>query len=249
MTGGSRGLGRAMCERFLKSGAKVVALARRPDAMEQTIAEIRESCGLTLEGVCADVSNEIQLRQAFAEIADRHGGVDILVNNAASSMRRPLAELKAEEFQGDIDQKVTAVIRLSQLVLPHMQQQRWGRIINMVSIFGKAPQAASAPTSVSRAAGIALTKAMSLELAKDNITVNALCIGYIESDQWRRKYDATPNAGSYAEYLAEQGKVVPLGRIGRPQEIGDLACFIASERASYITGTAINVDGGMAPVV
>ena len=132
-----------------------------------------------------------------------------------------------------------------------MQRRRWGRIINMVSINAKAPAAASAPTTLSRAAGIALTKAMANEFAKDNILVNALCMGLIKSDQWGREHARLHPDMAFDDYLGmkAQQNNIPLGRLGEAEEVANIACFLASDAGSYITGAAINVDGGRSPVV
>lgn len=249
VTGGSRGLGRACCERFAASGANVIMVARRQDVIDQSAEEIRAATGGTVTGYSCDVADKDALDALAERIGREHEGVDIIVNNAGSSARRYIGDLDADLFMGDMEQKVVAAFRLVQMALPHMRAQKWGRIINIVSIFGKAPNAAAAPTAVSRAAGIALTKTMAFDLAPDNILVNALCIGSIESDQWVKKYQALNTSDSYEDYLAAQGKSVPLGRIGRPEELANVACFLASDAASYVTGCAINVDGGLAPVV
>ena len=133
-----------------------------------------------------------------------------------------------------------------------MRKAKWGRIINITTAAGKAAAGSSVPTSMSRAAGIAMTKAMSKEYASDNVLVNTVCIGSIKSGQNDRKWEATVTKGSRLtldEYYANNGKNIPLGRVGEAIEAGDLICFLASERASYISGTAINIDGGAAPVV
>jgi 3-oxoacyl-[acyl-carrier protein] reductase len=128
-----------------------------------------------------------------------------------------------------------------------MQERRWGRIINILNIGAKAPRAASAPTSVTRAAGMALTKVLAGEGAPHNILVNALLVGRIESDQWVQR--AQQLGKPVPEFLAEMGKGIPLGRVGRAEEFANMACFLASDAASYITGTATNIDGGSSPVV
>src|SRR5690606_38557427 len=140
-----------------------------------------------------------------------------------------------------------AAIRLVRLVWPQMVERRWGRIINVLNIGAKAPRAASAPTSVSRAAGMALTKVLAGEGAPHNILVNALLVGTIATDQWvqRAKKEGIP----VETYLANIGKEIPLGRVGTAQEFANLACFLASDAGSYITGTATNIDGGRSPVV
>ena len=138
--------------------------------------------------------------------------------------------------------KLFSAIRLCRLALPHMRAQRWGRIINIVNTLAKTPGAGSAPTSVSRAAGIAFTKVLANEVATHNILVNAICVGRIDSEQWRRFHSQSGSALSYEDYLAEQGRAIPLGRMGRPDEFASLLSLLASEAGGYITGTAINVD-------
>jgi 3-oxoacyl-[acyl-carrier protein] reductase len=137
---------------------------------------------------------------------------------------------------------------MAQLVVPGMRQRRWGRIINIVSINARAPKPGSAPTTLSRAAGLTLTKVMSQELAPDNILVNALCIGSIKSGQWHRRHQQTAPGIPYEDYLKPFAEAVPLGRLGEPEELANVACFLASDAASYVTGAAINVDGGSSPV-
>jgi NAD(P)-dependent dehydrogenase (short-subunit alcohol dehydrogenase family) len=128
-----------------------------------------------------------------------------------------------------------------------MKERQWGRVINVLNIGAKAPRPASAPTSVSRAAGMALTKVLAGEGAPHGILVNALLVGFIESDQWVQR--AAKLGVPLADFLAKMGKEVPMGRVGTAQEFANAACFLASDAASYITGTAINVDGDRSPVV
>ena len=154
-------------------------------------------------------------------------------------------------WQADLDLKLFAAIRLTRLAWPQMQERRWGRVINVLNIGAKAPRAASAPTSVSRAAGMALTKVLAGEGAAHNILVNALLVGLIESDQWVRRHASqgqNETLEGFMQSLAQRSNV-PLGRMGRAEEFANAACFLASDAAGYITGTAINVDGGSSPVV
>jgi NAD(P)-dependent dehydrogenase (short-subunit alcohol dehydrogenase family) len=130
-----------------------------------------------------------------------------------------------------------------------MVERRWGRVINVLNTGAKAPPAGGAPTAVSRAAGMALTKVLAGEGAPHGILVNALLVGIIESDQWVRRHAAEQRNITWEEWKAEQGKLVPLGRLGRPEEFAGLALFLASDAGGYVTGTAINVDGGRSPVV
>jgi NAD(P)-dependent dehydrogenase (short-subunit alcohol dehydrogenase family) len=251
VTGGSRGIGRAIAERLGRSGADVIVVARRSDVIEETLSQLRGVVAGRLAGFSCDVADAVAIERVFATIADQVGGIDILVNNAGSSLRSPFLEMQRAALDADLDLKLHAAIRFAQLVIPHMQRQRWGRIINIVSINAKAPAAASAPTTLSRAAGIALTKAMANEFAKDNILVNALCMGLIKSDQWLREHARLHPDMAFDDYLAAKAKQnnIPLGRLGEAEEVANIACFLASDCASYITGAAINVDGGRSPVV
>ncbi len=248
VTGGSRGIGRAIVERFARSGANVAVAARRQDVIDDAIADIRKNVSANVAGFSCDVSDRSQIERTVQRIAEDFGGVDILVNNAGSSARRPFEQIDDQFALSDYDLKIRSAIRFSQLVVPFMRRKKWGRIINVVSIFGKTPQAGSAPTSIHRAAGIALTKVMAGELAKDNILVNALCPGAIHSDQWPRNHRNEAPHTTYEEFLAMRSKTIPLNRLGQAEEFANVACFLASDAASYVTGTAINVDGGLCPV-
>ena len=130
-----------------------------------------------------------------------------------------------------------------------MKARRWGRIINVLNTGAKAPAPEGAPTAVTRAAGMALTKVLAGEGAAHNVLVNSLHVGRIESDQWVRRHAAEGGKRSLADFYAEMGKTLPMGRVGTAEEFANMACFLASDAASYITGSAINVDGGLSPVV
>jgi 3-oxoacyl-[acyl-carrier protein] reductase len=251
VTGGSRGIGRAIAERLGRSGADVIIVARRADIIDDTIAELKGVVAGRIAGYPCDVSDPAEIERVFRTISENTAGVDILVNNAGSSLRSPFLGMERSALNADLDLKLHAAVRFAQLVIPHMQRQRWGRIINIVSVNAKAPAAGSAPTTLSRAAGIALTKAMANEFAKDNILVNALCMGLIKSDQWVREHRRLHPDLSFEDYLHLKAKQnnIPLGRVGEAEEVANVACFLASDAGSYITGAAINVDGGRSPVV
>jgi NAD(P)-dependent dehydrogenase (short-subunit alcohol dehydrogenase family) len=173
--------------------------------------------------------------------------VDIIVNNAGTSQAMPFEKLTDGILHDDLELKLFAAIRLIRLVIPQMKQRRWGRIINVLNIGAKAPRPNSMPTSISRAAGMAMTKALSQELAPHNVLVNALLVGLVRADQHvqRAKRTNVP----LEEYYKAHEKEIPIGRLGEAEEFANLACFLASEQGGYITGTAINVDGGRSPVV
>ena len=250
ITGGSLGLGLAMAKHFYSAGANVAILARRPEPLVEAAAEIAAQDG---EGDVAyfpcDVTDPSAVIAAHKAVVERFGPVDILVNNAGQSAAKPFTQITDAEWQADLDLKLMAAVRLTRLVWPAMQEQKWGRVINLLNVYAKTPDANTAPTSISRAAGMALTKVLSAEGAADNILVNALLIGFLESDQIRRRHVASGSNDSLEDFIAKAGERLPMGRMGRAEECADLALFLASERGSYITGCAINMDGGLSKVV
>ena len=252
ITGGSDGLGKATAIAMGHEGVKVAVCARNPERLEQAADDIRGLTGTEVLAVPADVRIQEQIERLFEETLRRFERLDVLVNNAGESAGGPLLDMDDTIWQGDLDTKLFGALRCSRLAIPHMIEAGGGRIINVTSIGGKQPEAATVPTTVSRAAGIALTKAMSREFAPHGILVNTVCIGLARSGQFRREWEALPAEGTdltEEEFYAQQGVGVPLGRIGTAEEVADLITFLASERASFITGAAINVDGGESAVV
>ncbi len=243
ITGGSKGLGLAMARAFGEAGAKVAIVARGEAALAQAAAETGA------HPLQADIATAEGCEAAFDGAVAALGRVDILVNNAGTSQRGAFPEVSDALWQQDLDLKLFAAIRLSRRAWAGMAERRWGRIINVLNTGAKAPPAQGAPTAVSRAAGMALTKVMANEGAPHGILVNALLVGIIESDQWVRRHAADPRGLSFEEWKQEMAAPVPLGRIGRPEEFAATALFLASEAGGYITGTALNVDGGRSPVV
>jgi 3-oxoacyl-[acyl-carrier protein] reductase len=247
ITGASKGIGLAVATRFAASGAEVAIIARGREALDNAVKIIAKSGRPRIAAIQADVAAAADLRRAYDEAMTQFGKIDIVVNNAGTSRTGAFQEITDEVWREDFDQKLFAAIRLTRLVWPQMKERRWGRVINTLNIGAKAPRPRRAPTSVTRAAGLALTKVLAGEGAPDNILVNALLVGFIEADQHVR---AAEKAGiALEDYVNARTKDIPLGRIGRAEEFANIACFLASDAASYITGTAINVDGGRSPVV
>jgi NAD(P)-dependent dehydrogenase (short-subunit alcohol dehydrogenase family) len=250
ITGGSKGLGLAMATAFAGAGAAVAIVARGAEALESGRTAIAQKVpGARVAAIAADISTAEGCERAYEGAKSALGAPDILINNAGTSQRGPFLEVSDELWQADLDLKLFAAIRLTRLAWPAMQAKRWGRVINVLNTGAKAPAGNGAPTAVSRAAGMALMKVLSHEGAPHNILVNGLLVGIIESDQWVRRHAADKRNITWEEWKAEQGKGVPLGRIGRAEEFAATALFLASEGGGYITGTAINVDGGRSPVV
>ena len=247
VTGGSKGIGLAVATRFAASGADVAILGRDEEALKDGVAAIRKATKTRVIGVQADVSKAADINRAYGEVMAAFDKVDIIVNNAGTSQAMPFEKLTDEILYNDLELKLFAAVRLIRLVTPQMKERRWGRIINVLNIGAKAPRPNSMPTSISRGAGMAMTKALSHELAPHNVLVNAMLVGIIRADQHvqRAKRTNVP----IEEYYNAHGKEIPLGRAGEAEEFANLACFLVSDQGSYITGTAINVDGGRSPVV
>ena len=252
VTGGSEGIGKAAALRLAAEGGKIVVCARRADVLDRAAQEIRDTTGGEVKAHQADVTVPAQVQGLVDGAVATYGRLDILVNNAGTSAGGYFGDVDDEAWQADLDLKLYAAIRCSRLAIPHMRAQGGGRIINVTNLGGKAPGARSVPTSVSRAAGIALTKALSKDYAADNILVNTVCIGLIKSGQHQRRFEAakavTPGL-TLDGWYTEMGQATPLGRVGESGEAGDVIAFLASDRASYVTGVAINIDGGTSAVV
>lgn len=249
ITGGSKGLGLAMATRFAASGADIAILARRPDALEEAKTAIARSARGTVVAVSCDVSRADDIARAHEAVMSKLGRIDILVNNAGTSRTGSFETITDAIWQEDLDLKLFAAIRLTRLAWPGMRERRWGRVINVLNIGAKAPRAGGAPTVVSRAAGMALTKVLAGEGAPHGILVNALLVGLIVTEQVKRWHRERAANITLEEHIANTGRSVPLGRMGTAEEFANMACFLASDQASYITGNAINVDGGLSPVV
>jgi 3-oxoacyl-[acyl-carrier protein] reductase len=251
VTGASDGIGRATAHALAREGARVVICARGQGRLDQVSAGIAEDTGAEVVPVVADVMRAADVDRLVAAAVARFGRVDILVNNAGTSRARDFESVPDDEWQADLDLKLFGAIRTVRQALPHMRTAGGGAIVNVLNIGAKQPGARSLPTSVSRAAGMALTKALSKELAADRIRVNAVLIGLVKSGQhertWRRAA-ADQGLDDFYAAMAEQ-RAIPLGRVGEAAEAGDLIAFLCSDRAAYITGTAINLDGGASSVV
>jgi NAD(P)-dependent dehydrogenase (short-subunit alcohol dehydrogenase family) len=236
-----------MAKRFSESGGDVAIVARGQEALDAAEKEIRAVGRAKVAAISADVATAEGCQAAFDGTMKALGRIDILVSNAGGFRAAPIEQLTDEMFASDIDQKVFAQLRLSRLVWPQMKERRWGRIVNVLSTMAKAPGANTAPTSITRAAGMALTKVLAGEGGPHNIIVNALLVGSIKSSQL--PINAARAGLSIEDFVKRQSTGTPLGRIGEAEEFANIACFLVSEQASYLTGTAINVDGGKSPVM
>ena len=247
ITGGTDGLGLALASQLATEGASVAVCGRDEERLRVARATLADADGDVLVQR-ADVSSPADL-EAFVDAAvGRWGRIDGVVHNAGRSAAGRLESTDDAAWESDIDLKLMAAVRLTRLALPHLRVSR-GAVLFTLAMAAKAPGAASEPSSVTRAAGMALMKALSKELGPDGIRVNAVLIGLIESGQWVRAAAASglELEGFYERFAQDSG--IPMGRFGRAGEFADLGCFLLSARASYLTGAAINLDGGLSPAV
>ena len=249
ITGGSKGIGLATAITLAEEGALVAIVARNSGPLQEASDRILEQTGTKPLVIVADVSLEADARRAVETAAEQFGGIDILVNNAGTSAAKPFEQVDTEAWESDLDLKLFGAVNFARAAIPYMREGGGGAILNVTAVGGKTPGTSSLPTSVSRAAGLALTKAMSKDLARDNIRVNAVCIGLIHSDQIERKWRQTAPELTWEEFATDPRHGIPLGRIGQDEEAAKVIAFLVSNSASYVTGTSVNIDGGSAAVL
>jgi 3-oxoacyl-[acyl-carrier protein] reductase len=243
----SKGLGKAIALGLAEEGAKVTICARDAGTLEATAAEIHEKTGVEVVAVPTDVSQPDQVKALIDRAVDCFGGIDILVNNAGGPRAGRFADLSPEDYQNALDLNLLSTINLCRAVVPGMKARGGGRIINLTSVSVKQPVDGLMLSNMARTGVIGFAKTLAFELAADNILVNSVCPGIIFTDRIKQlaTVRAEENAITFDEAIANMTKDIPLGRIGDPQEFANLVVFLASERASYITGTTIQVDGGL----
>jgi 3-oxoacyl-[acyl-carrier protein] reductase len=235
VTGASQGIGHACALALARQGATVAAAARNQHKLEELVAEIAASGGKAAAFVM-DVADEELVKSGIKSVLSQFGKVDILVNNAGITRDQLLMRMKRADWDAVLNTNLTSAFLCIQQVIGSMLKQRWGRIINVTSVFGQMGQAGQANYAASKAGLIGLTMAMAREVASRNITCNAVAPGFI---------DTSMTAALTEEFKQTAVKSIPLGRVGSPQDIANAVCFLASEEASYITGHVLNVNGGL----
>jgi len=244
----SQGLGKASALALAQEGARLVICSRQEQNIRKTAEEIRSKTGATVVPVVADVSKEADIGKFVQTAVSEFGTVHVLVNNAGGPPTGHIRKVSDEEWAKGVQLTLMSVIRFIRAVLPHMEKQHWGRIISIVSIAAKQPINELLISSTLRPGILGLTKVLSNQYAKDNITVNTICPGLIltkRQEELSVSRAAEKNM-TMDEYLSESAKTIPAGRLGRPEEIGNVVAFLASEQASYINGVNLLVDGGAA---
>ena len=235
VTGASQGIGRACALRLAKCGASLALVARNREKLEELAKEISAS-GAKAEVVVADVGDEAQIKTAFKAILTTLGKIDILINNAGITRDQLVMRMKREDWDTVLNTNLTSAYLCTQAAIPSMLKQRWGRIINITSVFGQTGQAGQANYAASKAGLIGFTMAIAREVGSRNITSNAIAPGFIETAM---------TAALSEEFKQGALKMIPLGRVGTPDDVANCVAFLASEEASYITGHVLNVNGGM----
>jgi len=235
VTGASRGIGRGVALEMAKEGADVVVNYASSDEKAAEVSHAIETLGRRALVVKADVSRPDQVEDMRKRVIKEFGGVDILVNNAGVHRHLKFWEMEVTEWRRVLSVNLDGVFLCSKAFSREMKEKKWGRIINISSIIGFIGTDHEAHYGASKAGVLGLTKSLALELASYNITVNAIAPGWIETDM---------TADATAERRREALELIPLGRMGQPADIANAAAFLASERASFITGQTIHVNGG-----
>jgi 3-oxoacyl-[acyl-carrier protein] reductase len=245
VTGGSKGLGLAIAEELVREGAHV-AICARDEAEVAAAGEALRAHGTTVHAQRADVTVPGEVHDLVARSAEALGGLDGLVNNAGRAHPGRFATLTDEDWQADLEVKLFALIRCCREVLPHLRAAGGGRIVNIGAIQARSPDPAFFATSVNRAAGLSFTKTFALEVAAENVLVNAVNIGYVVTPQWENIHRRrAPELSREAFFERLAAEAVPLGRFGTPDEVAGVVAFLLGDRAGYITGASIDVAGGM----
>ena len=246
VTGGRQGIGHGITQAFLEAGASVLTCARDGAGLNAQVDTWCAAHGERIAGIAADVGKAEDVERLMAEANSRFGGVDVLVNNAATSESGTLASLSDAQWQREFDVKLLAMIRTARAAVPLMLARGGGSIVNINAIFARQPDMTFYASSVVRAGCLAFTKLLAREHAQQGIRANAIGLGLVETPAWQAWHD--PSQGSYADFLgaAAADYRVPMGRVGQVREVANVALFLASDAASYVTGTQLDVDGGMA---
>lgn len=246
VTGGSMGIGRAAALALAAEGCRVAIAARGAEALAQATADIARETQAEAMAVQADCTRAAEVRRMVAEVVERFGGIDILVNSIGAAKSGHFLQLPEEDWRESLELKLFGVVRCCREVVPHMQRARWGRIVNVIGHRGRQPESQAMPAGVANAGLVNFTKALADELVRDGILVNGVspCPMHTRRLDYMVKAKASmmgiPEEAAREEFLRD----IPIGRFAEPHEIAPLIAFLASERNTYISGTTIAIDGG-----
>jgi 3-oxoacyl-[acyl-carrier protein] reductase len=247
VTGGSRGIGREAARQFLEEGVRVTICGRTAESLERTRAALARATGGEIHAVVADMTKEADIARLVDSAKQRFGTVDILVNNAGQMYSGRFAVLNDAGLKEQLETKLFGFMRAIRLVYPIMKAQRWGRIVNIIGGAGKEPDPYMFGSGITNSALLNITKSLSTEFGADNVLVNAVCPGWVDTNLWKRNAQglaAELEVKSEEEARRLAARKNSLNRFGKPEELANAIVFLCSERASYITGVSLNLDGG-----
>jgi NAD(P)-dependent dehydrogenase (short-subunit alcohol dehydrogenase family) len=244
VAGGARGIGRAAARKLALEDASVVICSDREDQVEEAVAELRDK-GLEVRGLRADVTSPADMKRLVGFAVETFGGVDILVNSAGIQRYGTVVETEEEVWDEVLGVNLKGIYLASKHAIPEMRERGGGAVVNLSSVQAFASQKGVAAYTASKGAINALTRAMALDHAEENIRVNAVCPASVDTPMLRWSADLFKGEKSIEETVADWGKMHPLGRVARVEEVAEVIAFLASEKASFVTGGEYKVDGGM----
>ena len=247
VTGGTRGIGRETARQFLEEGVRVTICGRNAETLERARAELAQATAGDVHAVVADTMREADIARLVESAKQRFGTVDILVNNAGQMYSGRFAALTEAGLHEQLETKLFGFLRAIRLVVPMMKAAGWGRIVNIIGGAGKEPDPYMFGSGITNSALLNVTKSLSTEFGEDNILINAVCPGWVDTNMWRRNAQglaAELNVKSEEDARRLAARKNALNRFGKPEELANAIVFLCSARASYITGVSLNLDGG-----
>lgn len=247
VTGASRGIGRAIALAFADEGCRLALASRTQEALAAVAKEV-ETLGAEARVWVTDVTDPSQAEALVNGVVQQWGRIDVLVNNAGAGLAKAFEAVTDSEWEANVSLNLMSAVRLSRMVLPYMKQHGGGQIINISALSGRVPRLGQIASNATKAALISLTESLAAEVGPEGIRVNAVCPGITLTGRWEER---VARYGKERGLSVEQARTelarknIPLGRLGRPEEVADAVVFLASERAGFITGASIFVDGGM----
>lgn len=247
VTAASQGLGKAAAMELASEGARVAVCSRSESSIQATAREIEASCGCEVLPLVADVTRQENITKLVQTTVAQLGSVDVLINNAGGPPPGTFFSTPDPDWEKAFELTLMSAVRLTRAALPHMQSKKWGRIVNIASYSVKQPVDGLTLSNSLRLSVIGWAKSLANEVAKDNILINTVCPGWTRTDRVKQLLNdrATQQNRPADEIEADLTQAIPMGRMGTPEELAALIAFFASDRASYITGTAVQVDGGL----